>query len=511
MTVAPVRKLVPMAAWLIAAMLLFWPLAALLTRTVMEATAPAGGFTYSTRQLGLLWRSVWLSLAAAVACVLLAVPAVYALGHLPNPARPRALRLTLAALAAALLCPPMVCVFAWQRLLPSGTNAYAECAAVWAMWAWPVPALILSAAWRTSGRSSYEAARLEATPTRAFLHVALPILRGPIALCLLILFVIFVAEYTVPHACGLLVYATELLGWSAGSPATLDTVWPALPLVAVAVAGVIGAAVQWRSGTRTTEHRIGPEASPSTGWPLVLIASIVTVTWLLPIGALAASISSLAAAGDAIRIYGRDMLASFGVAALSALVVIALGLIVLTRPRLRTPALIAALALGAFPGALVGEAVMAAYNYELFKALYDHWPIMVLGYAARFAWIGCVIALSLEHRLGRLSDQARTDGAGPLRELVHVNLPMWSPTLLFAAAAVTALALGDVATTTLIRVPDFNPVAHVIIEKFHRREDDTLVSLSVALVVAAFPAVLLAAAAVLPGTDHQHRGQRVNG
>ena len=57
----------------------------------------------------------------------------------------------------------------------------------------------------------------------------------------------------------------------------------------------------------------------------------------------------------------------------------------------------------------------------------------------------------------------------------------------------TALAVGDLATSSLVRVPDFNPIAHVIVEKFHRREDDMLVCLSLSLVAASLPGALLAA------------------
>ena len=57
-----------------------WPTLALLSRCVWQAEPPQGGFDFSARQLGLLWRSVWLSLSATVLCLALAIPGTYVLG-----------------------------------------------------------------------------------------------------------------------------------------------------------------------------------------------------------------------------------------------------------------------------------------------------------------------------------------------------------------------------------------------------------------------------------------------
>jgi hypothetical protein len=45
----------------------------------------------------------------------------------------------------------------------------------------------------------------------------------------------------------------------------------------------------------------------------------------------------------------------------------------------------------------------------------------------------------------------------------------------------------------MLRVPAFNPVAHIVIEKFHRFEDGMLISLSLCLVSVAIPTALLLA------------------
>src|SRR3989304_3988553 len=58
-------------------------------------------------------------------------------------------------------------------------------------------------------------------------------------------------------------------------------------------------------------------------------------------------------------------------------------------------------------------------------------------------------------------------------------------------AVIAVLPVADVATSSLVRVPTFNPIGHVVIEKFHRFEDGMLISLSLCLVSAAIPPALL--------------------
>ncbi|MCH8243344.1 MAG: hypothetical protein IH897_12155 [Planctomycetes bacterium] len=53
------------------------------------------------------------------------------------------------------------------------------------------------------------------------------------------------------------------------------------------------------------------------------------------------------------------------------------------------------------------------------------------------------------------------------------------------------MSIADVATSSLVRVPSFSPIALILIEKFHRFEDGMLISLSVWLVGATLPATIL--------------------
>ena len=57
------------ASWVLFAAAVVWPALALIARCMAEGLHLDAGAAFSSRQLGLLWRSVWLSAVAAVACV----------------------------------------------------------------------------------------------------------------------------------------------------------------------------------------------------------------------------------------------------------------------------------------------------------------------------------------------------------------------------------------------------------------------------------------------------------
>ena len=135
---------IPVAAWAVFILAIAWPTLSLIVRCLTQATSPFEGFTFTDRQIALLWRTFRLSAAATLLCLVLSLPAAYVLGRSRDPAkRP----LLVALMMILLLAPPMVCVFGWQRILPAKFNPYAQCIGVLAMWAWPIPAMFLAAGW----------------------------------------------------------------------------------------------------------------------------------------------------------------------------------------------------------------------------------------------------------------------------------------------------------------------------------------------------------------------------
>ncbi len=464
-----------------------WPTFALIGSALFADGPPTGGFTFGARLMGLLWRSTWLAGIATLACMLVALPGMIAVGRAWRVASSPTL---VAVLAASLLCPPMVYVFGWDRLLPVGVSPELRCLAVWTLWAWPIPALLIGGAWSRSSRWAHDAALLDAPIVRVIARIDLPALAGVITLSLAILFILFFADYGVPHACGLIVYATELLGWASSSARPIDTLWPAIPGLMVCVAGLLAVYAAWRRTVPEHEGANDPKtdtAGAQGSRPAYrLVWLVFVVTWCTPMAALAAKLESWQVIAVAARTYADSVAATLAIALAAAIVVVTLGCgVVMWRP-LRRVATVWTVIFGLIPGALVGEALIAAYSHGPLSGLYYSWPILALGHVARFAWLGVLGAALIRHRTDRgLIDQAATDGATPDAILTGVLLPLQWPMLVAIGGLVAVLAFGELPTTSMLSVPGIGSIPLIIVEKFHRFEDGMLIALSLTTVAVA--------------------------
>jgi len=482
--------LMMVAGWAAFLLAFVWPTIALLFILFAQDQPPEGGFGFTSRQWGLLGRSVWLSAVATVVCLVVSLPAAYVMGRARRIVQQP---LLVAAMWAVLLSPPMVMAFGWERLLPRHFDASIRCIGVWSLWAWPIPALLIGGGWSSAGRRAYEAALLCTSRFSAFIHAALPSLRRHIAASALILFIVFFGDYGVPHACGLIVFTTELLAWSTSSSRMLDAAWPAILPTVVTVLVML---ILFRLWSRLEPE--GPddssEAAPPSPFLHFVVLAVLALSFIVPMGVLGVKLASSMNFMEALQTYAPDLVYSLSIAILSGILAVCAGMAVTWVKPLARPAAVWTLIFGAIPGALIGSALIAAFNRPAFGWLYDHWIVLALGYVARFGWIGVVTAmLVFRHRDDELTAQARTDGAAPMDLLFHLYLPMNKALLCGGVAVIAALSLADVATSSLVRVPAYNPIAHVIIEKFHRFEDGMLISLSFCLVIASIPSALLLA------------------
>jgi len=484
------RHVPPVAGCTVFLLAVVVPTLALLLHCVQDGRRPVGGFALSVRQWGLLAKSVGLAVLGVVMATGISIPGAYVVGRLGRLSRHPLLTTML---VAPLLFPPMVYVFGWQRVLPVTFPQPVQCIAVWALWAYPIPALLIGMGWARVGRHTYNAALLDTSPASAFVRAALPMLWPHAALSSLILFVVFLGEYSVPHACGLMVYATELLGWATESAHPIDTLWPSLPPAVLILAAVIAVRRAWGRYVLAEDMDTQSPAVRGVSVRLTLLAAACfAVAAVVPVAALVADLRSAGEMERAVRTYGVELAESLVVAGVSGLIVMGMGVsLAVVRP-LRRPVLLWAIAFGALPGALVGEAILAAYRSV--PLIYEHWLLVVLGYTARFAWIG-VVAVALVSRATpeEVTHQARTDGADETAVMLRIHAALSWPTLLFAASLAAAMSLSEVATSWLVRVPSLRLIAHILMEKFHRPEGGMLSALSLWLVLSAVPAAVLLA------------------
>jgi len=472
--------------WITLVGAVWWPVVALIVSSVDRGVAPQDGFTFSLRQMLLLWQSAWMSGLATLFAIVLSLPAALVIGQ---SGRLRDSAFVVAALGAVLFCPPMVYAFGWEKVLPGSFPPSVRCVGVWAFWSWPLASLVIGVGWSRSGRWSYEAASLSAGEMRAFVGAAIPSLWRHICFVAIILFILFLGEYTVPHACGQIVYATELLGWAANSTNTIDGIWPALPVVALGIVGVIlvrRIACQWIDQPTPDAGACSKLAGMTT-----VAGTLFVVSWMVPLLELAKRGGRLHGLQKALEVYGYDMMMSLGVAAVAGLMIACVGVTVAMSPRVGGWVAMIALAWGIVPGALAGDAMVAAYNHRSLAGVYDHWPVVAICCASRFAWIGAILGLYPRAMMkSDLVSQAQTDGASQSSVESFITLPLACGTLGCAFAIATEMSVAELAATTLVRTPDYNPIALVLIEKFHRFEEEMLVALCLFLVVATIPAVV---------------------
>jgi iron(III) transport system permease protein len=126
--------------------------------------------------------------------------------------------------------------------------------------------------------------------------------------------------------------------------------------------------------------------------------------------------------------------------------------------------------------------------------LYDHSILAPL----LAQWVRCLPLATLILWHGRQSlpqqllDNAAVDGAGPLKRLVWVTLPILWPSLAIAWLTALATALGELAASILVVPPGVNTLAIHIFGLLHYGVEDQVAGICLAM-IAFFLAVAAAA------------------
>ncbi len=471
------------------------PVAALLVRA-LRCDAGTLLSVFSERYWMLLAKTVGLASGAAVLAMVLGLPAAFVVGG-------RRSTLVTGLVVLPLMMPAMVMVFGWQRFWGpytpglEGWAPWLRAMWCWACWYWPVVALMVGAGWARGGRAAYEAAVLETTGWVAFRRAALPGVARHAGMAALVLMAVMVGEYTVPHANGVIVLSAELMAIAEGEPFDAAggkiAVGCVVPLVMVAAIGWVVTRLWGRDTTRRDD--VG--ALQVGRWRATIVVAIVAVTVGVPTGLLMLNRDVPSWFRELIVTYGSELAGTFGVAAATAVVVMCIGVAAVS-VRGTLAILLATLAMGVLPGALIGESMLAAY--QRIDVVYNHWPILVLGLVGRYAWVGCLLCwLAMRATARDQVESVRLEGATSRGEVVRSLLVHQWPTLAGGAFLVLAFALADVDVVAIVAVPSPRMMATILVEKFHRFETGMMVSIGLTMVLAIVPAVALLSMAMRYG------------
>ncbi len=466
----------------------------------------------SARELGLLIRTVSLAAGGAIGAMVLSLPGAFVVGRL---GRSRMTSVLVVLVLAPVLIPPLVSAIGWQRFLGAHFSRtwspLLRCVWMWSAWSWPLPAVLLGSGWSRTGRDVYESASLVLRPRAAFCRAVLPSLMPHAVAGALLLFVFFMGEYSVPHTNGVMVVSTELLAvaqFHDPSDVALATLRFALPpaLLIVAAMYIARLLTKSRGGPRVNSRSAGA-AGPGWG-AVVLVSSVVAVTAVLPVLGVVSRSTLLGDLSETYSTYRMELVWSVLVCATAAALVAVVGLAVTAVPWIRGPAIAVTLAAGVLPGAVVGEMVLAAYQPvgavggvplvgDGLAWVYDHWPILVIALAARFAWIGVLAAWLAGRSLPQdLYEHARMTLGDHRWVRLFLQLSHAWPTLLCGFFLVLAFSMSEVAVVSIVGVPWPTMIATIVLEKFHRFEDGMLAALCLWLLVGSVPVFLIASVAL---------------
>lgn len=499
-------------------------------RSVFWGQIDAGDVLLSGRQWRLVARGVWVAVLAAGFAQLLG--AGLAAGM--NARRPRGLASVAWWLGGVvLLMPPYVYAYAWSLpLLPEGIAVGAPGAvafpawvvttarAAWclALWTAPVAAVILAGGWRVSGRPAVRLALQDATAWQALWRVGVVATLPWLLISVAAVFVLAVTEYSVCHLCLVSTWNTEVLATAQIEADFGRTALLAWPLIVVVL---IVAVLIWPWRGRLARLRAGlgelDADGDSTGgrgaipwWSLAIV--LITAGLLAsPFVVLLSQLRDLAAFGEVWRTYPHEwpmgLLYAGGAGALGVALALAVdyvreasrhgGARRLLRGWVEAVTALAVL-LAVAPPALVGDAwntlgLRAASAWPALAAIVDHWPMVSLVTAARFAAIPLVaVRLAGASRWRVLLPAAMSDGADWRSAYWRLRLPLLWPTLLATGVVVALLSLTEVAAAQLVRPPGTPSLALTLLNQIHYGRNDQIIALCtyVFLATAAVVAVL---------------------
>lgn len=442
----------------------------------------------SPRLWGYFGRSLLIATTACMVSLLVALPAL--LAHVGGGRR------FAAALWGLTLVPlftmPSIHAYAWILLAtqdhgPVGpllralgwmTPGFEPLQAAWAqaMWLWPIPTLVLLAAWRREAAAAFELGLLDAPAGRAALRAALPALRGPLVAALAAVFILSLQDGTIAPLMQSRTWTAEmmanaLIASKYDRPAAYMA-WANWPLVATLAMVFALALPGLRRMTGWLEIEPNASVGPRVPTSIVAIASLVIVLIVL--------VPPLALAGELLATHvepHRALLAArhtvLRQGAGTGVVALAVGLlsifIAMTCLTARGDRLGLRFAAAAAAGCVVlsamltpemtGPALISTYATITNPAhwnLYDNTPwVWIAGLLARYAFLPVCVALVAARRATAAADQAAVDGATPLESLAHVTLPRIAPSLAVAALAAACFALTDVTTSVLVQTPGF--------------------------------------------------------
>lgn len=373
---------------------------------------------------------------------------------------------------------------------------------IYAVGLYPYVFLAARAVFATQSAGALEAARsLGARPWRVFWRVALPMARPGIAAGGALALMEIAAEYGAAQHFGVTTLSTAIFrAWYAhGAPHA------ALQISALLLAGAFaflmiersargraafaGGAARWRP---TPRYQLAHLASAAAA---MFCAALVTLGALLPLAWLARLALLQATTSDLWRPLGNSLLLAGAGAALTLALALTIAAASRRANRAGKAALFAAGVGYAAPGAVIALGALSLFGLAREAGWVGGFggPLalgaLMWTYAARFAAAGVQpIDAGLTRLSKGLDSAARSLGAGPLKRLLRVDLPIAAPSVAAAALILFVEILKELPATLILRPFNFDTLA---VKAYAYASDERLLQ-------AAAPSLLIFIAGLVP-------------
>jgi iron(III) transport system permease protein len=449
------------------AILVAAPIPITIVQALQGGTSAAVDALKATSPRVLLLHSVFVAAVAGPLACLIGVVTAWLVERTTLPGR----RVWALLLVAPITTPLFVTSYAWVTL-GRWLQGFAGAAGIIAFSYYPIVFLLVAVALRGMDPALEESARsLGLNARQTFFRVVLPQLRpamlGGLLLVVLDTLVEFDAFVALKYQTfSVHVYAQYQLSFSSSGAAALSF------FSLVLCAALLFGESRLRGGanyTRVSQGARRPAVRYRLGWPsvvgLLVVGFTVAVGLGIPLGVLVywftqSSHAGFAGATGNLHLLGPATLNSVGVAVSAAVLAVVFSLpiaylAVRSRGRLATVLERVTYLSFALPD-LVAAIALAYAASHLVHFLYGSVALLVFADAILFVPFAVV---ALRATLGQvepaLEDSARALGAGPLRTLWRVTMPVARPGLVAAGVLVFALVLGDLATAQVLLPPSF--------------------------------------------------------
>ena len=459
-------------------------------------SGPNTEFSSAGRIAGVWGRTIGLAGLIAAAAVALGIPAGKVMAESGN----RGWVLALFILPLAL--PQHALYYAWSLLL-SPTTALGRALATnanlarWTAmttgtlvqigWYWPLAGLFLSQGWRRIDPELIDLARTEADWRTIRRRVVWPILARPAAMTFGVCFVLTMSDFATFHLSGVKTVGTELaliyeMTGSAAIPAGYS-----LPAIALALGTALGLGRIGRLDSVPAPRR-QTRGAGSLSWILWIL--LLLLSFACPIALLVGSIRETGALCEALQLHADDWMGSLGIAGVTAVMTLAIGIGVMRmkeRSGFRRPAAVIETTIYLamlLPGALVASGLLSLVSAGSWgDGLRQSVWIVALGQTGRYTGVTLILLSLLRNaRLEELLEMAEVDGAGRFQRWRRVSWPHTAPVAAGTVLVVMMLSMTELGATMILLpagVPNF---AQRLLNQMHYAREQQVIASCVILV-----------------------------